>query len=411
MNKAQSHRIANRLTQLFGRINRGRNDFGIFLIEGRDINNWLSNKRNLALLPDLLVRQIHAGQEAQSGLPIDTSDQTVKVVTSVLNREKSWLRYYDRTVKSAGSVDKSEEDQAEDDADLVGAALAEMKFSAAMWIGDSQRARECLEKNLSETARHDRQLGGWHRVWVGATFDQEGDRLAATNLYDQARSSLGVDLLLPRTARAQNIKPEEKTSIGDQLVGFTSWTDPGKYQSNLSALRRDLSLILQGSSRQAEEGVRILGEFLGFRSSRPDNEDGTGPDVLWLEEHTKSLVGFELKTDKKQPATYFKKDVAQAHDHVQWTSDNYEGYEILTLAFVGPDGVIADQANPSEIMSIIQTEKLGNLKDRFLALVDDVRRQTPLERQLFAHRTTASGWTLSDVLESLDPAWACVQHR
>ena len=36
MQAAQDRRIAGRITQLFGRINRGRNDYGVFLIEGRD---------------------------------------------------------------------------------------------------------------------------------------------------------------------------------------------------------------------------------------------------------------------------------------------------------------------------------------------------------------------------------------
>ena len=51
MNNVHRVRIANRLAQLFGRINRGRNDYGAFLIEGNELNKWLSNDRNLVTIP------------------------------------------------------------------------------------------------------------------------------------------------------------------------------------------------------------------------------------------------------------------------------------------------------------------------------------------------------------------------
>lgn len=42
MRNAHALRIANRIVQLFGRINRGRNDYGALLIAGRELNAWLN---------------------------------------------------------------------------------------------------------------------------------------------------------------------------------------------------------------------------------------------------------------------------------------------------------------------------------------------------------------------------------
>lgn len=61
MGNTHSTRIANRIVQLFGRINRGRNDYGVFLISSSDLNTWLSKDRNVALLPQLLQQQITLG--------------------------------------------------------------------------------------------------------------------------------------------------------------------------------------------------------------------------------------------------------------------------------------------------------------------------------------------------------------
>ena len=52
-----------------------------------------------------------------------------------------------------------------------------------------------------------------------------------------------------------------------------------------------------GTVRQTEEAVRALGQYLGVRASRPDNDHGTGPDVLW-EIGEDTAVCMELKTEK-----------------------------------------------------------------------------------------------------------------
>ena len=65
--------------------------------------------------------------------------------------------------------------------------------------------------------------------------------------------------------------------------------------------------ISTGSTNQAEEAVRLLGEILGFDATRPDNDIGKGPDVFWVNNQTKEVLAFELKTNKNTPTRY-KKD-------------------------------------------------------------------------------------------------------
>ena len=65
------------------------------------------------------------------------------------------------------------------------------------------------------------------------------------------------------------------------------------------------TLLNAGASSTAkEEAVRSFGEMLGFAASRPDNDIGAGPDVIWKDEQTKHGVAFELKTEKVTPAEY-----------------------------------------------------------------------------------------------------------
>lgn len=93
-----STKFAGRLTQLFGRINRGRSDYGAFVLYGNDITSWIKNDRNIALLPELLRKQVILGQSMQKDLgPLD-QDGTTEVIDNVLNRDKGWLEVYRETL-------------------------------------------------------------------------------------------------------------------------------------------------------------------------------------------------------------------------------------------------------------------------------------------------------------------------
>ncbi len=41
MTSLAATKLASRITQVFGRINRGRKDYGVFILRGRNLNNWL----------------------------------------------------------------------------------------------------------------------------------------------------------------------------------------------------------------------------------------------------------------------------------------------------------------------------------------------------------------------------------
>ncbi|MDN8067027.1 DEAD/DEAH box helicase family protein [Burkholderia vietnamiensis] len=403
MNNVHAVRIANRLAQLFGRINRGRNDYGAFLVEGNELDKWLDNDRNLALLPPLLQKQVLIGREVQEEFGIDTEKQVLELIDRVLGRDEGWLDYYQREVKLA----QLDQDQlARHNAAepfMVSAALSEAKYAAAMWHGDPATARRELEKTVDTTAQHDTPLGGWHALWLGAAYEREGDKDAARVAYEHAMRRLGNGVILPRQVAGKGQKNiPEMNAFGRSLQSLLHYSHGNKFESELTKLRRTLELIDDGDPNQAEAGVRALGELLGFTATRPDNDEGTGPDVLWRDESKPRQIGFELKTDKEDPATYFKKDVAQAHDHLEWMAKTYPGHQILGLAFVGPSGKTHAKANPSANMSLCLPSALTFLCDELLALIEDLRKHTPIERLIaIAKEAEDVRWDIETILARL----------
>lgn len=404
MNNLHAVKIANRLAQLFGRINRGRNDYGAFLMQGNEINKWISHDRNLTLLPKLLQQQILIGRVIQHGFRIESGEGVIGIIDRVLARDEGWLSYYQNEVKLAKLEEEQVERHKESEPFLVEAALSESKFAAAMWVGDAGTARRELEQTVDNTTKHDTPLGGWHSLWLGAAYDFEGDRDSAFIAYGNAVKRLGRSLVLPRPKDGRVVKSgvTELSSFGRALDGIVSFTHGNKYEMEFSKFRTSISQIGNGSPRQAEAGVRELGERLGFIATRPDNDINTGPDVLWLNELENQMVGFELKTDKEESAIYFKKDISQGHDHLQWMSDSYGEYESLGLIYVGPDSNVDAVANPSNQMGLCQVERMESLGERLIALLEDLRNETPLHRPLaIADVSQKDEWKMKAIVDML----------
>ena len=403
MKNVHAVRVANRLAQLFGRINRGRNDYGAFLLEGADVNKWLENDRNLALLPPLLQKQLLVGREVHESGQISSQEDVVSLINTVIARDKGWLDYYEREVK-LGELDKDQLARA-DAAEpfLVEAALAEARYAAAMWSDDPALARREFEKTVDQTATHDTPLGGWHALWLGAAYEREGDREAALREYGIAMRRLGRSMTLPRAnLPKKEINKEELSEFGKSLWDLLSHSAGSKFEKELAKLQKPMDLIDKGTPNQAETGMRVLGELLGFVATRPDNDEGIGPDVLWRDETGVTLVAFELKTDKAEPGRYSKEDIGQGYNHLEWIGKTYSKFKSFGLVFVGPEGRASDKANPSDKMSLCLTTNAAALRDAVLALIEDIRRKTPMERLIaIRSETDQANWGMEAIFRRL----------
>ncbi|MBB4659265.1 DEAD/DEAH box helicase family protein [Parvularcula dongshanensis] len=400
----QNRRVASRIAQLFGRINRGRNDYGAFLIEGRDLAKWLRNDRNVALLPPLLQRQIVVGRTVVENMDEHNANEALNAVDAVLSRNEGWVKYYQSEVLGA-ELDQTEAQRTEDAEDtLVSAALAEAKYAAAMWSGGIDVARNALEKTIADVLQYDEYLAGWHQAWLGLTFDLNQDSEAADKMYDIARSRLPNTIPLTRRRRAgdESVKGEQLKPLTRALLDLTHTLHAPKFEKDFGVHKLRLNRIDDGTPKQAEDGVAWLGKLLGFVDTRPDETEGTGPDVVWEDPELRLVLAFELKTDKDKPASYRKDDIGQGHDHERYLEDTYPDHERLGLLFVGPEGDLTSSSNPSPTMGLCLTSTMAGLRDRYFALVQDLRQQEPLGRWAMAREEASKDdWTLRKLANDL----------
>jgi hypothetical protein len=382
-------KMSTRLTQLLGRINRGRSDYGAFVIYGNDLNTWCKNDRNLALLPALIRKQFLLGLGLQEQLGRSSNADLVDLIKGVLgdgnehSRDKEWLKFYGETIDGLEVDDDALQTVKEREAKLAAGAIAESKFMSALWHGDYVDAREALLSVIDEIAPVDSKLAGWYDLWLGMAFEIEGDTQSAATHYARARSRLTRRLNVPLTSKFSTDEGEITASnpVARKLADLN--LKGGKAFNTLAAkLRPAISMLgdEKNSSNKREEACRLVGELMGFETARPDNVHKKGPDVVWSSEDDKTLIAFELKTQKQDQATKYKKDaVGQSLNHIEWLEENYEGYTFDGVVIVGHTGELSYNASPGEHLFLLTAEELCQISNNFLARIDDLVGRTQLE--------------------------------
>jgi hypothetical protein len=401
-------RIATRITQLFGRIIRGRVDHGCFYIMSRELNVWLGKQKNLALLPDLLVGQIQLGEYIHEALGIKTPEAAADLVKQVLSREEGWIKFYRDWLNDQGISEEIKREASEQQEVIKAISLSWVRLWSALWKGDDpvkiSRLRTSIEGDLSALALADSRGAGWAGIWLGVSYKIDGEDVFAQEHFSRSRGRLLAPLPLPR-AQLEFAGAESISSFGSQLISIFN---DGVIQANRKIIRDDMALssleeISAASPREYEEALRFLGERLGFESTRPDNDFGSGPDVMWISRISKKAIGFEAKTDKTAQ-DYNKSDVGQSHNHVQWIADNERDVELLGVALVGTPERCTDESSPGGEIFMIHPRAISQLLGAYKDLRQVVAAQVGAGR---AAEVASFGdndeWAIDGVWQRLGP--------
>lgn len=396
-------KMATRITQLMGRIIRARNDFGVFVIAGHDLSNWVKRDRNLALLPDLLQKQFKLGEYVQAEYQIKDLEAADELYEQVLKRDESWLQFYREFIDSYPLDPKQVAVRQSIEAVQVQSATAEAKFAAALWNRRFADAATTLEPLIDTISAGDAKLGGWLNYWTGGAYEMEGNLSSAVEHYRLAASRLRLATSLPMDDPDGDVAPDLGL-LGPAARAMAELAFASQRQA-ANATRRAARLLEEelasdGTPYQAEEAVRELGSHLGFTSTRPDNDIDNGPDGLWVDETNKMVLSIELKTDKVKRLN--KEDTGQSHDNVQWVTDEYAPYTHVGHLFICDTAEVTRSANPGPRWFSGDIEKLRALVISFNAELMKIRR-LPKEERLRAIQTFdgRNEWRLDGILSRL----------
>lgn len=83
------------------------------------------------------------------------------------------------------------------EAQLAVGAEAECRFMSKLWEGDIDGARKPILDVLNNIAVADAKLAGWYSLWLGMTYEIEGDDETSGVHHRRARSRLSAWVNLP----------------------------------------------------------------------------------------------------------------------------------------------------------------------------------------------------------------------
>ena len=336
---------ATRIVQAIGRIFRSNTDHGTVILSGTDLHDWIRNPAHRSFLPALLQQQISFGIELDRKIAAGEVTQE-ELIEAVLTGDDDWDEMYNEYIDQ---FPVAEEENTEDW--YLAMLGVERQAYGALWDGNANEAARHFATLATDATLQDRQLAAWYKHLEGVALLSADDQTSALQAFFDAganRNSLGV----PSAKRDKMFQPPKVETIGFQAKALAALYRKNKTKLFSDMEKVDRQLIYGNDTKAAEEAMMILGRLLGLESSRPDSEEGSGPDNLWSGDTEGGVWGFDLKTGKERTSTYDKKEISLAHSHAQWVADKIPK-RVRRHAIVGHELPISSLASPAPELEVI----------------------------------------------------------
>ena len=352
---------ATRIVQAIGRIFRSNTDHGVVVICGVELKRWLFDPNHRRFMPKLLQQQIELGIELFGQQEMGKVDYE-ELMQAVLDGRKDWDEFYSANINEFDSTV-----ECDDDKFYSKIAALEKRAYSQLWDGNVKEAAEKYGELSRDVWDKDSRLGAWYAHLEGLCRDINGEEEGALVCYLKAaneRSELGRPKI-----ESGKIISSEVLVVSEQAkeIAKRFSQNQGVFVRKLEGVRSGLSY--NSSTNEVEQALRDLGELLGLKASRPDNELNTGPDVLWLC-NGKHGLAMEAKTGKQRGSQYNKTDdIGKVHDHIQWEKDHYKDYVFINM-IVGRYLRVSSSANPAPDLRVVLLEQFVDVAERLQKVIE-----------------------------------------
>jgi len=315
--KAITKMMAQRIEQGIGRGSRGAGDYCVVILTGSDLSSWISKKANFSYLTSATRAQLEIGTEISK--EVTDINGLIKIVQQCYSRDKSWIEYHAETLAELTDVESQNIDLCE--------AGVERKALNLWQDGSHEKAIGKIEKYLEQNKDLDDQTRGWLEQLSARIADSWGRADLAEKIQRQAFAH-NRNLIRPRVLppyRPQHAHANQSVAIVRQIAAFHNRR--GFLQSFEDAVSY---LQPKASANQFEQALCNFAKMIGINAERHD-ENGEGPDVLWL---LPNKVGFviEAKSRKKEHNALTKEEHGQLLVADEWFNKNYPGYSSIRIS-------------------------------------------------------------------------------
>ena len=350
--------IATRLVQIFGRITRGMSDYGVFILIGRKLNKWINDPRHRKLLPTHIQKQLQLCDLIMEDL--DEDADLKHMIDMCLERKPGWVEPYEEFMTNKSSVSKS--DNNKESYNKIG--ISEHKFIKNLCKEEYEEALKDITEIIKLVDKDDESLKAWYNHWLAFTYLLHGAEKDADKYYLDAwklKVEIGRPLVNEQIQYDNNIKVSEQAKIiASRLIE--------KGRKSLNQLETISGDLMSSTPSQVEENLKILGYWLGFIATRPDNEYNIGPDVLWLTSEEKTAFIIEAKS-AKQNMSLRKDEIGQFYQHISWVEKKYVNIDTEYRIIAGPSIDCSNSASPPEDLWAVSIEQFASVCKKLLEIL------------------------------------------
>jgi Type III restriction enzyme, res subunit/Helicase C-terminal domain len=339
----QSDQIIQKVEQGMGRGIRSNDDYCTVFLIGKDLASQLYSQGAIEKLSPGTKVQMQLSEQVANQLQDKDISEISQTINYCLERNEDWVRTSRGVLAGLKYTDTVR-------ADPITLALRKAYDFA---LTNSYEAENILSKMVNDLAEP--KLKGFYKQTL-AEYVNLHNKIEAQKIQLSA-SSDNLRVLKP----IQGVQYHRLTSqTNDQVVSCINYfgenfNDPNKLVLQLGGIL-DALQFREGTSNKFEENLKLVANFLGFSSHRPEQEYGKGPDVLWTIGSLNYLV-IECKNEATS-TTIIKDYCNQLNGSCNWFENKYDSSCSYTPIMVHPATVFEYAASPKQSIRIITGEKL-----------------------------------------------------
>ncbi len=342
--------IASRIEQGIGRSSRGSGDYSVvFLVDPR-LTNWVNLTKNSDLLTVSTRSQINMGNEITKTLT--DNDKITRFAKQCLERDKEWVKFHNDELVYAIENEENYNDKVSEQF-----AFIEREFCNLMKQSEYSKAYASLKSDPEDSDKITEWMLGWYKQMAARAAFYAGEINDSKKLQEQAYN-LNKNLLRPAVLSTYIPLLSPVSQIKSLKTLSEELNDIRGLKGLYTSCVTEINMTTQ-TPRQFEESLKQLGKYLGFIASRPENDQGEGPDVLWLTPGNQAFI-IEAKSGKQATSALNKEENGQMLSSIEWFKLHYPNFKYVPMVIM-PTNSITHNATPHHNQRIMSATNLNSL--------------------------------------------------
>ncbi|NUU61119.1 DEAD/DEAH box helicase [Paenibacillus agri] len=364
---------AQTIEQGLGRAVRSGSDHCAVFILDNSLLSFIGIDANQAFFNPSTRAQIDFGLNLFGDHKPNSSEEALNEISAAvedcLKGDPEWRQFHKDMILNAEPDDKSATSYLLDIAETERVALVkyhdEDYEEACGTISDIINTHKAAMSIIDEA----------YYLQMGATLLDSINPVGASDMQVKARklSSKVLKTQAHTYSKLTKVKGKQADIIVKWLSQYSNATDVIIAIEHLYA---DLIYSPDVDSHAFERAVHQIGDFLGFTSQMPEEDEGDGPDNLWRLEDGVNLI-IEAKNNSINDKIS-RKEVEQLLHSIQWHNDKYGTEQKFIPIMLHRATKSLDNTHPSDDSRVMNEALLKQFKDALLNFAKALSQKPPL---------------------------------